>query len=214
MTRGRASRVFLAVAIILLIGLFEWPQVAAQSRDYSKFIFRAGAGLSIPLGDLGSDTNFGYAATVGGGYNFSKRASLIAEYMFDRFRMDDSILNSIQAGAPGATDVSGAPKVWSLTGNGIFRANRTGKVSLYGIAGAGIYQRKYRFNITYAPVPPSTIPSYSSLSQISTAFGINFGGGAEFDFLKGLKGFIEARYHIAFTDSSTQLIPITFGVRW
>ena len=210
-TRERYCRAFLAVSALVLLSLAGLPQVAAQGNDYSKFTMHGGVGLLNPLGDSSDVLNTGYTVTIGGGYNFSKQLGLVAEYNFHRPGFDQSMAKSLANG--GVNDeVVGTGKIWAFTGNPVFRMNRPGKVNFYVIAGAGIYQRRLGLSIT---TTKSTGATTTSRTLVNTGFGINFGGGATWEMFQGFKGYVEARYHHAFTDGTDiQLVPISVGIRW
>lgn len=219
MTREKYCMVFLTLAAVVLISLAGLPQVAAQDKDFSRFTMHGSVGIMNPLGNLNKHVGIGYTVTVGGGYNYSKRLALVAEYIYDQPSVNDEVLKAL-------TVPVGKTKVWGVTGNAILRMNRPGKVDFYGIVGAGLYQRKVKFPLatTQAITIPddwwghggTTIPKGTVLGgRSSTAFGFNFGGGMTFGVYKGFKGYVEARYHHAFTNvHDTQMLPITVGLRW
>jgi hypothetical protein len=213
MTREKYFGTFLAAATVILFGLTVLPQVAAQQKDFSKFTMGGSIGLSNPLGKSSDLFDVGYLATIGAGYNFSKKLGVIAEYGYNRMGIDQKAADAL-AGISSTTGsaVAATGKVWAITGNAIMRANRPGKVNFYGIGGAGIYQRRVLLSVTKTT---GTSTQTTSATLISSAFGINFGGGFTFDAFKGFKGYVEARYHHAFTkDTDVQLLPISIGFRW
>ena len=211
MTRERYCKTFVTVTALILFSLSGLPQVVAQGKDYSKFTINGGVGLSSPLGKGGDTLNTGYIVTVGGGYNFSKRLGVLAEYDYSHLGVEQSAADKLAN--KGTNDqVTANGRVWAFTGNSIMHLNRPGKVDFYGIAGAGVYQRRIGLSVT---TTKSTGATTASFTKISTAFGINFGGGVTFEVGKGFKGYVEARYHHAFTeDAHTQLFPISVGIRW
>jgi hypothetical protein len=220
MTREKYCKVFLTMAAVILISLTSLPQVAAQEKDFSKFTMHGGVGLMNPLGNLAKNVTTGYSVTVGGGYNFSKRLALVGEYFYNQPQVEDEVLNSLAV-------VIGKVKVWAVTGDAVLRMNRPGKIDFYGIAGAGLYQRKVKFpGATATPVTITNnwwgytgtlIINQGSVigGRSSSAFGFNIGGGMTFPAYKGFRGYVEARYHHAFTNvNDTQMLPITAGIRW
>lgn len=84
--------------------------------------------------------------------------------------------------------------IFDVTANGVFPfGDQKATTSFYGIGGAGIY---------------------SINRGIGTEFGLNGGVGVNFN-LAGFKAFSEARLHHIFTSgSSSQVIPLTFGIRF
>ena len=79
-------------------------------------------------------------------------------------------------------------------GNLVFQAPAS---SIYVIGGLGLYK--------------GYIPDSGDDSE--TKAGVNGGIGIRIP-LTGFSTFIEARYHHIFTESATQMIPISFGVRF
>lgn len=89
---------------------------------------------------------------------------------------------------------SGNVNILDVTANGVFPfGDQKATTSFYGIGGAGIY---------------------SINRGVGTEFGLNGGLGLNFN-LGGFKAFSEARLHHIFTSgSSSQVIPLTFGIRF
>jgi len=91
----------------------------------------------------------------------------------------------------------------------IFGANANAVISMpamvtspYLIGGVGMYNSKFDTDEV----------ELEDLEDSSTDFGINIGIGAKFN-LSGFGTFAEIRYHNIFTEgSSTQFLPITFGI--
>jgi hypothetical protein len=102
-----------------------------------------------------------------------------------------------EVGYQGFGGKNGAPggNILDVTANAIydFAAAKDATTSFYVIGGPGIY------NISDGG---------------GTKFGLNGGGGINFN-LSGFKAFAEARFHTVFTeDSNTNIIPLTFGIRF
>jgi hypothetical protein len=143
------------------------------------------AGAAIPLGDLADVYNTGYNGTVSLGLSsFGSPIGLRFEGMYNKILgRDDVSFNQ-----PDARIVAGtANLVYSLPGVGI---------RPYLIGGAGYYGLK---------------PDVDN-NESENKLGLNGGLGAMFP-LSGFNTFIEARLHHVFTDvSSTQFVPVTFGI--
>lgn len=158
-------------------------QLSAQSAKPVTLGIAAGA--AIPIGDFADSYNTGFNGTVSLGISsVGTPLGLRFEGMYNKFLGRDDIGgNQPDARVIAAT----ANLVYSLPGQGI---------RPYLIGGAGYYGLKL------------DVPNAKSVNK----FGLNGGVGALFP-LSGFNAYVEARLHHVFTDvSSTQFIPVTFGV--
>jgi hypothetical protein len=143
------------------------------------------AGAAIPIGDLADVYNTGYNGTVSLGLSsLGTPIGIRFEGMYNKFLGRDDVSRN----EPDARVVAGTANiVYGLPGVGI---------RPYLIGGAGYYGLK------------PDVPNIESENK----FGLNGGIGAMFP-LSGFNTFVEARFHHVFTDvSSTQFIPVTFGI--
>jgi len=142
------------------------------------------AGAAIPVGNFADRYNTGYNGTVALGLSsIGSPLGLRFEGSYNKFLgRDDTGSNK-----PDRRVVAGtANLVYSLPGQG---------VRPYLIGGGGYYGLKDE-------------GTNASVNK----FGINGGIGAMFP-LSGLNTYVEARIHDVFTDgSSTQFVPVTFGI--
>lgn len=158
-------------------------QLSAQSAKPVTLGIAAGA--AIPVGDFADGYNTGFNGTVGLGISsVGTPLGLRFEGMYNKFfGRDDIEGNHLDVRAIAGT----VNLVYSLSGQGI---------TPYLIGGAGYYGLKV------------DRPSAQSVNK----FGLNGGVGALFP-LSGFNAYVEARLHHVFTDvSSTQFIPVTFGI--
>jgi len=159
--------------------------------------------------DLTSGSNFEF----GGGYNFSPQAGWVLEFMNDRLGVSDSAIQR-----DGAID--GDAYVWGVTLNPIWRFRITGPIGGYLIGGGGYYNREERFDVPVQVFVPTFHGGFFETGtetdrQYTDAGGVNIGGGLTWNFGWGTKLFVEARYHYIFTSGkATQIVPVTFGLRW
>lgn len=158
-----------------------------------------GGGVSVPIGDAKDALKRGYNAQ---GVVSAKLPGMPLGvrgiFNFQKFEFESS-LPSTQGDA---TAMSGL-------GNATF-ALSAGPIRPYITAGVGAFSTKSKLD-----APGST----SSDSKVE--FGINGGAGIEFK-LMSLVGYVEARMDNIYTDkgfnsaltdkSSTQLVPVTFGI--
>jgi opacity protein-like surface antigen len=88
-------------------------------------------------------------------------------------------------------------RILSGTANAIIAVPTGGGIRPYLIGGVGIYNA-----------------DYSSLTDAQTDFGLNAGGGLEFQ-LSGFRTFVEARLHSVFTEgSNSNFVPVVFGIKF
>jgi hypothetical protein len=188
----------------------------------SRLTFEGGGGFNAPIGNDQPFITWGGNLTVGGGLRLQKHISVLAEYQF----MDNKLPGSLiaDAGAQG-----GHAHIWSLTLDPVIDFFPSRKNSIYVTGGGGFYRKVTSFT---DPVEveqcyyfctigtENVVVSHFSSNQGGANFGIGFThklGGDEH-----LKAFAEARYlwidtpAIGETDGlgKTELIPVTFGVRW
>jgi opacity protein-like surface antigen len=157
-------------------------QLSAQAPK--PFTIGIAGGAAIPLGDLADLYNTGYNGTASLGLSsFGSPIGLRFEGMYNKILGRDDVGNP-----PDARIVAGtANLVYGLPGVGI---------RPYLIGGAGYYGLK---------------PDVDNIES-ENKLGLNGGLGAMFP-LSGFNTFVEARLHHVFTDvSSTQFVPVTFGI--
>lgn len=157
-------------------------QLSAQSPK--PLTVGIAGGAAIPLGDLADLYNTGYNGTVSLGLSsLGTPLGLRFEGMYNKVLGRDDVGNP-----PDARIVAGtANLVYGLPGVGI---------RPYLIGGAGYYGLK---------------PDVDNIKS-ENKLGLNGGIGAMFP-LSGFNTFVEARLHHVFTDvSSTQFVPVTFGI--
>ncbi|BAH37192.1 MAG TPA: hypothetical protein DGD08_00195 [Gemmatimonas aurantiaca] len=166
--------------------------LSAQASTDKPVSFGLSGGLSLPMGDLGDATESGF---TGAGHIFLKPASMKSlgfrgDVSFDRWSAkatDDVNLQSI-----------------GFVANALYSVNSASMVKPYLLGGVGMYNSKATIDLG----------STGGSTPSSTDLGIQVGGGLRFQ-LSGFSTFLEAKYVNVFTDgSSTNWLPITFGVRF
>ncbi len=204
-------------------GYKQYPSYG--SGDYHKIAIEAGFGFDAPLGNTKKTQTFGWNITAGGGYNFSKRFGVLAEYQFNRTGIPNSVLASESA-------PQGNVHLWSLTLDPIYYYKTSGKIGGYITGGGGFYRKLTSFT---QPVYEGVVcdfygycyPQYGTqvLSHFSSnQGGVNIGTGLTHRISdSGTMIYAEARY--LWVDSprptasqvgsgTVSMIPVTFGVRW
>jgi len=206
----------LSLVIMILLGALVSP----HAQDYSKFNFVIGGGPGFPLGDMSSFADTGGHFLVGGGFNFSKIFGLDTEFMWHDLPINSATRQLLQT--PGAT-----ARQYSVTVNPIVHLPFASKLGAYVIGGIGWYHRSGE---TTTPGTGVVCDPYWSWwygcaigsvdfvtgSISADAFGGNIGGGLTFRLGEShAKIFTEVRYHHAGYDRvSTNLLPLSFGIRW
>jgi hypothetical protein len=195
--------------------------------------FEGGGGFNAPISDSSSYITWGGNFTVGGGYKFTNRISLLAEYQF----IDDKLPGDLiaETGANG-----GNAHIWSLTLDPVVDLFPHRTNDFYVTGGGGFYRKVTNFtdpvNVEYCNYYYCGI---GTQNQVIGHFSSNQGGwnvGAGFTHKLGgvsgdgrLKLFAEVRYLDILTPAvnsspndlgtttvaaDTKLIPVTLGVRW
>jgi len=207
-------------------GHHGWKQTLAD-----KYALEVGGGASIPTDK--TYITWGAGFTVGGGYNFSKRFALLAEYQF----LDNKLPGAIIA-ETGAT--GGHAHIWSLTLDPVVSLFPKSSNDVYITGGGGFYRKVTSFtdpeeaeycDYYYCGVTTvNAVVGHFSSNQ----GGFNIGGGYQHR-MGGMyqdskmKLFVEARYIDVLTPAvttepnglgtttvaaGTKLIPVSVGIRW
>jgi opacity protein-like surface antigen len=209
----RLARLYFGVAILLC------TVVPAHTQDYSKFLFNVGGGIGFPLGNLSNFVNDGGNFVIGGGYGFMKHVGVDTEFMWHDLPINDATKAHLQT--PGAS-----ARQYSWTFNPIVHTQIGDRFGVYGIGGIGWYHRSGETTTPGVGVICDpywswwygcTLGSVNIItgSRSANAFGENIGGGATIRLGGGHVNFYtEIRYHHAgYNRVSTNLLPLTFGIR-
>jgi hypothetical protein len=187
---------------------------------FGGLAFEAGAGFNAPIGNDTPYITWGGNFTGGAGLRFSKRFSLLGEFQY----MDNKLPGALVAAGGGQM---GNAHIISITADPVIDLFPKWANSIYVTGGGGYYHKSTNFNIQeccdfYGYPVTVTANSFSS-NQLGGNFGLGFShrlGGVYGD--GTMKLFAEARYvfiktpAITVTDGlgTTELIPVTLGVRW
>jgi hypothetical protein len=207
----------LAVSILIFVAL----SAAAQGQDVRRLNVNAGGGYTRSVGESDGRLSSGWNVTVGAGYNFNEPFGIVGEYSYNGLGVSGGALREI-------AQSEGNANVITLTANPTFRFGTRSTVGGYIIGGGGAYRRSVEFSrptfATIIIIDPwwghtgvTVIPAGTVLGSTSTwGAGWNAGGGVTFRIGgSDTKFYAEFRYHRAYTkNSNTELMPITFGLRW
>jgi len=198
-------------------GGYQTGYPASHDR-WSHLAVEGGGGFTAPLGNSSNDLTWGWNFRGGVGWKFTPRVALMAEYEFDRNKIPAPILE--QVGEPG-----GNVHTWSLTLDPVWNYKTSGRWGGYLTGGGGFYRQLTSFtepaiaqgiycNYFYCyPYYYNTTVVVSHYS--SNQGGLNIGTGFTFGHFDHARLFTEARYEWLDTPGrSTQIIPVTFGLRW
>jgi hypothetical protein len=207
--------------IISMLALAVISTVSPANAQYEhRFNFNVGGSVVPLVGDISSRLNTGWNVTAGGGVNLAPTFGINAEYSYFGLGVDQSVLNSLDV-------PEGNAHIHAITVNPMWRFVNGERFGAYAIAGVGYYRRTVEFTqpttalvTVFDPwwgyVGPFAVPAHQVLgSATSNAGGVNAGFGLTLGTKGGVKFYTEARYHYANTHRSrTQMVPVTFGIRW
>ena len=218
----REGNVFMKRTLLLVCSLVFVTYASGQDHPY---IFNIGGGPGFPVGDISSFANVGGHFVAGGGVNTKRGFGLDAEFMWHDLPPKQSIINL--TGAP-----DGAARMYSVTGNILVHSPGAHKAGLYGIGGIGWYHRSWELTHPTLAIGTTCFPSYVWWGVVCTnglvsanavlasgssdAFGFNVGLGVTYRLGESpVKFYTELRYHHAYTSGiDTQVLPLTFGIRF
>jgi Outer membrane protein beta-barrel domain len=202
------------------MAIFVLGVTCAAHAQEQKWNFNVGGGIGFPHGELSDFVNDGANFVVGGGYNLNRYLSTNGEFMWHDLPINSATKEALQT--PGAS-----ARQYALTVDPMFRISLGRRLGAYAIGGVGWYHRSGE---TTTPGLAVVCDPYWSWwygctigevqiitgSTSADAFGENFGGGLTYRLGEsGIKFYTEVRYHHAeYHKVSTDIIPLTFGVRW
>jgi hypothetical protein len=205
--------------IAAIVMVFLSPLAAVEAQD-TRYNFNIGGGIGFPLGDLSSFINDGANFVVGGGYNVNRHFSTNGEFMWQDLPVNSSTKQALNT--PGAS-----ARQYAVTFDPMVHAELGHHVGGYAIGGIGWYHRSGE--TTTPGVGVICDPYWSwwygcTIGEVTVitgstsadAFGENIGGGLTYRFGdSNVKFYTEFRYHHAtYHKVDTNVIPLTFGVRW
>lgn len=221
-----AVRLLIACSLLILA-----CSVLDAQQSYEKANANFGALTSIPLHPTSTYASTGWGLLGGAGYNFSSHHSFIGEFMWSRLSATTGALEPLRQ-ASGISDLQGHSNLYVLTGEYRYEWHPH-RFGAYFIGGGGLYYRTTNptarissgVNMPCTPAWPwwgfkcasgSVEPGQMLGSTGSNAFGGNAGIG--FTARVGeepYRLYVESRYHYAPNKGiSTQLITVTFGIRY
>jgi hypothetical protein len=170
----------------------------------------AGAGFNAPIGDDIPYITWGGNFTLGGGFHLSKRFTILAEYQFIGDKLPGALI--AEAGTQ-----SGYAHIWSLTLDPVIDLFPKRANSVY-VTGGG-FSRKLSSFTDQGEYSNEVVGHFSS-NQGGVSCGIGLTHRLRWE--ENMRIFAEARYLFLDTPAITQmnglgtteLFPVTIGVRW
>jgi hypothetical protein len=185
-----------------------------------------GAGFNVPAGNTTTWQSVGYTVNLGGGWNFTNRIGLLAEYGFNASNIPQSTLTNI-------AEPQGNVHVWSLTLEPIFYYKTSGHIGGYVTGGGGFYRKLTSFTEPvlagyYCDYFYGCFPQYANITLShfsSNQGGVNIGTGVTFKPNADGKAKLYAEARYVWVDSpatsssavgtgTVGMFPVTFGFRW
>jgi hypothetical protein len=213
----------------------------ALNADNSPFNFHIGGGFGVPLGSTATFAGLSGTFQVGAGPNLDKHNSIFGEFLWQGLPANRTALlpiidvlcpptSSAQVCNLGSFGTS--VNLYALTAD--YSYHRSGeRYGYYGVVGGGWYYRKAQ--LKNFQVGPGTVcepvwnwwgygcvngfveTQNTLVNRGVSSGGVNAGGGLTINLTNsGLKFYVEARYHYSPQGGrvSTQIIPVSFGLRW
>jgi hypothetical protein len=202
---------------------FNGP-IGNDTNQYGVISQSNGAPEAVPVITWGG--NF----TVGGGFRFSKRISALLEYQFIDDKLPGALIAAINNATGGQDDITaGNSHINSITGSPVIDLFPKRSNGAYLVGGFGYYHKSTNFQAPEAEI--SYYGEYYENVTVASFTSNQWGGNAGLGIYHRLGGvygdsktqlFAEARYTFIHTPPPTQdnglgtteLIPVTFGVRF
>jgi opacity protein-like surface antigen len=208
------QRISFVVFISLLVVL------PLQAQDFLQHVTaEVGAGFSFPVGTTGNHTKTGFNFVASGGPRFNDHLTLTLDFSLHYLEIKNSFVSPV-SGAE--LSLGSLVRMWTLTLNPSYEFIKKERFSSYATGGYGLYNRRLLLAATGGAVAFACEPFWqvciNSAPDMVTGNpspykgGYNVGGGVTFGATN--KFFAEVRYHHMFTGTPTQIIPLTFGIRW
>ena len=193
-------------------------------NQYKKWTYNVGGGASLTSGDTKNFVRSGGGiAAAGVARNVSKYFGLRFDFQWDNLPLKSSALQAAQA--PGANS-----HVYSFLLDPIINIPASTNWGGYFLGGPGFFHRSGKLDSSTA-IPGSACNSFflwwghcfngslpidgNFLHSSQNQFGYNFGGGITRKIRPNMEIYAEFRYlHGKHDNVSTDLRPITVGVRW
>ena len=199
------------------------PRRKAKPKEYTNWSFNVGGGGSLTNGTTTKFARGGAIAAAGVARNYSKYFGFRFDFQWDNLPLRNSALSLAQA--PGATS-----HVYSFTFDPIINVPVNKNWGGYVLFGPGYFLRSGKLDSSgvqagtacnsfwswWGTCYNGTVPiNREFLSTSQSQFGLNFGGGITRRITPKIELYGEFRYlHASGSNRTTDLRPITVGLRW
>ena len=207
--------------IAMLLATWLLPALAQEQPEFTAFF---GGGIGTPLNPTSNFAGLSGTFEAGAGYNLDRHQSIVGQFMWQGLPPNRRALLPLST-------INVSNNLYSLTANYVYQVSGA-RFGGYFIGGGGWYYRYAQLKNNV--VVPGTVcqPAFTwwgyvceggfvaAENTVATRGNSAFGGNGGVGFTIRLsdtdvKFFTEARYHYAGTRGvSTQVIPVSFGVRF
>ena len=197
-----------------------------------NWTFEAGGGFNAPVGNDTPYITWGGNFTVGGGLRLTSRLSALLEYQFMDNKLPGAFIAAANYANSGAGITGGNAHINSITASPVFDLTPKSTNGIYLVGGWGFYHKSTNFSAPEAAFDPFYGYYYANVtvaSFTSNQWGGNAGvglyhrlGGSLYGVSGSSELFLETRYTYLHTPpltqvnglGTTELIPVTFGIRF
>lgn len=220
------KRLDIAAAPLFVVALaLVTPVTVSAMEEINTHI---GAGVSLPMGDLGDLVDPGWRINLGATFYPSKRPlGYRVDLAWDRWDMSSDFLDQIDTRPIEAGIQSpnrGSAKSFGATFNLLWEPEPSGFVGFYLTGGAGLYYLRaeigeqgtwYAYYCDIWFCTPTLIEGENVVASGSTwEWGLNVGGGMTFLLESGAYFYLETTYQWVDTEAYGAWVPMQFGWRW
>lgn len=207
-----------------------------------RLTFEAGGGFNAPIGNDTNQAGvvatpipvitFGGNFTLGAGVRFSKQVSALMEYQFMDNKLPGVLIAAVNSAIPASAGIditAGNTHINAITASPVIDLFPKKSNGLYLVGGMGWYHKSTNFQTPEAVI--SYYGEYEENVTVSSFTSNQWGGNIGFGLYHRLGGmygegktqiFAESRYTYIHTPppsqsnglGTTELIPVTFGVRF
>jgi hypothetical protein len=216
---GLAKKRFL----LLSLGFFAFlglAQFTYAQDEFRHLTFNVGGGYTAVTGNISDRLDHGGHFQAGVGYNFNRYLGVLGTFTFHQLGLTGRALSAVDV-------PDGNSRAYSLTADPKITFPLGGLGQFYILAGGGWIRRTVEFTqptvaqtIVYDPwwgyFGPALIPANQVLGSYSLNAGVwDVGGGFNIPLPRArFRLYVEARYYNGITNTHTELVPLTLGLRW
>ena len=199
---GFLGRFMIGASAVLIATQVQAQATSGAAASGRPFKLGGMLGATVPIGNFGDGANVGFH--LGGLIEHKPNAlpfTLRGEITYNRNGLKEGFFGDED---PVFENVDGNVSILNFVGNAVFPFGDPASTARpYGIGGVGVYRLHFSGEFGGFDV-----------SDSQTKFGINVGGGFQFN-LSGFETFVEARFHSVFAEGdNANFIPLSFGFKF